>query len=87
MRTKIKVIISEDRDRYVPMRHGLCLINLAHRFPPYVRKVETSLDELQTVVIEDSPPEESIHPHEDCPCIDISDTVARCHHNPDNNVD
>jgi hypothetical protein len=31
--------------------------NLAHRFPSYVRKVESSLDKLQTAVINGSTPE------------------------------
>ena len=47
------------------MCHGFCLLTFAHRFPPYVRNVETSLDTLQTAVIDGSTPEVMCTSHED----------------------
>ncbi len=87
MRTKIKTIINEDTNRYVQCAMDFVIINFALRFPPYVQDAETSLYNLQTTVINDSVPDESIHPHKDRPCIDIPDTVAHDHHDSDNYAD
>jgi hypothetical protein len=57
MRTTLKAFIYEDLNRYVPMCRGFLIVNLSLRFPPYVRYVETSLDALQTTVIDGSTPE------------------------------
>ncbi|KAI0273924.1 hypothetical protein BGY98DRAFT_107616 [Russula aff. rugulosa BPL654] len=55
MRTKIKDILSEDLNEYVSMCHGLLFIDHVHRFPTYVRDIETPFDELQDEVINGSP--------------------------------
>lgn len=58
--------------------------NFVHRFPSYVKDVETSLNRLQSKVIDDDPADVGPYLYEDHASIDIldiSDAVAHGYHN------